>query len=266
MWTDVLKAFILGIVEGATEFLPISSTGHLIVVGHWIEFVGARASVFEVFIQLGAILAIVWLYREKVVEVTRTFGESPESRRFFLAVAIAFLPAAIVGFLAYDIIKGYLFNPVSVSAAILVGGVVILIIERWEPKVHTEDMDRLPLRTALGIGLAQVLSLFPGVSRAGATIMGAYALGCSRTVAAEFSFFLAIPVMVAATGLDLWGSRAILTTADIPVFAVGFVVSFVSALLVVKLFLRFISDHTFVPFGWYRIIMGGALLLYYALS
>lgn len=262
-WYSIFKAIVLGLVEGITEFLPVSSTGHLIVVGDWLAFSTEQAKTFDVFIQLGAILAIVWLYREKLLELALTWHERPETRRLILGLLVAFLPAAIVGFLAYGWIKEYLFGPVTVSAAVLVGGIVILLIERANPRTHIHDMDRLPMRTALGIGLAQVLSLFPGVSRSGATIMGAYALGCSRTVAAEFSFFLAIPIIAAAGLYDLWGSRSILSASDVPVFAVGFLVSFVSALVVVKLFLRFLTSHTFVPFGWYRIIVGGLLLIYF---
>ncbi|MEP0546384.1 MAG: undecaprenyl-diphosphate phosphatase [Rhodothermales bacterium] len=260
---QLLKAFVLGVVEGATEFLPVSSTGHLIVVGDWLGFTGETAKVFDVVIQLGAILAVVWLYREKIGRVVRTLPSSPTSRRLALNLAVAFFPAAVVGLLTYEWIKAYLFNPFTVAVALVVGGVVILLIERWGPPTPIADVDVIPMRTALGIGLAQVLALVPGTSRAGATIMGAYALGCSRRAATEFSFFLAIPVMVAATLFDLWQGRDLLSTADVPVFAVGFGVSFVAAALVIRLFLRFVSDHTFVPFAWYRIGFGGLLLLYY---
>lgn len=262
---QLIKALVLGLVEGATEFIPVSSTGHLIIASDWLAFTGEQANTFAVFIQLGAILAIVWLYREKVGRVVSTWHRSPESRRFIVNLAIAFLPAAIVGLLVHGWIKVYLFNPLTVAAALVVGGLAILVIERWAPETPIQDMDHLPYRTALGIGLAQVLALFPGVSRSGATIMGAYGLGCSRRVATEFSFFLAIPVMVAATLFDLWESRTGLSGADVPVFAVGFLVSFLSALVVVRVFLRFVSNHTFLPFAWYRIAFGGLLLLYYGL-
>lgn len=255
------KAVILGLVEGATEFIPVSSTGHLILAGHFLNFEGERAATFEIFIQLGAILAIVWLYRGKIAGVLGHAARNPEARLLLLNLFIAFLPAAIVGFLVHDWIKEYLFNTVTVAWALLVGGIVILLIERWDPPVTVADADHVPPRKALGIGLAQVLSLFPGVSRSGATIMGARSIGLSRRAATEFSFFLAIPVMFAATGFDLIKSRGALTAADAPVFAVGFVVSFISALFVVKAFLAFVSRKSFVGFAWYRIIFGALLLI-----
>jgi len=259
----LLKAIILGLVEGATEFIPVSSTGHLILVGDLLNFEDERAKTFEIFIQLGAILAIVWLYRAKFTEVIRNAGTSKEARHFLTNLAIAFVPAALVGFLAHDWIKEYLFNPVMVAWALVVGGMAILLIEWWNPRSVVEVADDVPYRTALGIGLAQVLSLFPGVSRSGATIMGARSLGLSRRAATEFSFFLAVPVMFAATGFDLIKSRNTLVAADAPVFAVGFVVSFISAVFVVKAFLAFVSRKSFVGFAWYRIIFGAALLVFF---
>lgn len=261
----LLKAVVLGIVEGATEFLPVSSTGHLIIAGDWLGLEGDEVKAFDIVIQLGAILAIAWIYREKITRVAATLPTSPQSRRFALNLFVAFLPIAIVGLLASDWIKAYLFGPVTVAAALVVGGVIMLAIEWWRPPTPIEDVDDVPVRTALGIGLLQVLALFPGTSRAGATIMGAYVLGCSRRAATEFSFFLALPVMLAATGYELWDSRALLSAADFPFFAVGFVVSYATALVVVRLFLRFVSDHTFVPFAWYRIALGGFLLVLYGL-
>jgi undecaprenyl-diphosphatase len=261
--SDIIKAIILGLVEGATEFIPVSSTGHLILAEDWLNFEGPRAETFAVFIQLGAILAVLWLYREKVLRVVRTLGSEPASRQLVINLFIAFLPAAIVGFLIHDWIKDALFNPVTVAWALLVGGIVILLIEWWNPPEAVEDVDRVPMSKALGIGVAQVLSLFPGVSRSGATIMGARSLGLSRRAAAEFSFFLAIPVMFAATGYDLFKSRDTLSAADAPVFAVGFIVSFLSAIVVVKAFLGFVSRHSFKPFAWYRIAFGALLLFMY---
>jgi undecaprenyl-diphosphatase len=260
---DILKAIILGLVEGATEFIPVSSTGHLILAGDWLNFEGERAKSFEVFIQLGAILAVVWLYRAKVIAVLRNAPHDPAARLLLVNLGIAFLPAAITGYLIYDWMKEHLFNPITVAWALLVGGVVILLIEWWNPKEEVDDVDRIPMNKALGIGVAQVLSLFPGVSRSGATIMGARSLGLSRRAAAEFSFFLAIPVMIVATGYDLFKSRDALSIADAPVFAVGFVVSFISAIVVVKAFLGFVSRHSFKPFAWYRIAFGALLLLMY---
>jgi undecaprenyl-diphosphatase len=257
---DIIKAIILGLVEGATEFIPVSSTGHLILAGDWLNFEGDRAKTFEVFIQLGAILAVVWLYRQKVFDVVRNARRDPDARQLVVNLAIAFLPAALVGFLVHDWIKEHLFNPVTVAWALLVGGIVILLIEWWNPEEQVADVDHIPSRKALGIGLAQVLSLFPGVSRSGATIMGARSLGLSRRAATEFSFFLAIPVMFAATGYDLFKSRDTLSSADAPVFAVGFIVSFLSAIVVVKAFLGFVARHTFKGFAWYRIAFGALLL------
>jgi undecaprenyl-diphosphatase len=256
----MIKAVILGLVEGATEFIPVSSTGHLILAADWLNFEGDRAKTFEVFIQLGAILAVLWLYRTKVFDVFRNARREPAARQLLINLGIAFLPAAVIGFLIHDWIKEYLFNPTTVAWALLLGGVVILLIEWWNPGVEVEDVDHVPFSKALGIGVAQVLSLFPGVSRSGATIMGARSLGLSRRAATEFSFFLAIPVMFAATGYDLFKSRETLSVADAPVFAVGFVVSFLSAIVVVKAFLGFVSRYTFKGFAWYRIAFGALLL------
>ena len=260
---DIVKAIILGLVEGATEFIPVSSTGHLILAADWLNFEGARAKTFEVFIQLGAILAVVWLYREKILSVLGSAGHDPGARQLIINLAIAFVPASLTGFLIYDWMKANLFNPLTVAWALLLGGVVILLIEWWDPPEAVEDVDHIPFSKALGIGVAQVLSLFPGVSRSGATIMGARSLGLSRRAAAEFSFFLAIPVMFAATGFDLFQSRDVLSAADAPVFAVGFVVSFLSAIVVVKAFLGFVSRHSFRAFAWYRIAFGALLLWVY---
>jgi undecaprenyl-diphosphatase len=257
-----LEAVILGLVEGATEFIPVSSTGHLIIAGEWLGQVDDRAKTFDIFIQLGAILAIVWLYRARLTGALLAARRDPPSRRFLVNLGLAFLPAAIVGFLIHDWIKDRLFNVEVVAAALVVGGVLILLIERWRPPVRVEDVMELRPATALGIGLAQVLSLVPGTSRSGATIMGAYALGLSRTAATEFSFFLAVPVMFAATAYDLLKSWDTLVPGDLPFFAVGFVVSFVSALVVVKAFLSYVSHHSFAPFAWYRIVFGGLLLLW----
>jgi undecaprenyl-diphosphatase len=258
---DLLKAAVLGLVEGVTEFIPVSSTGHLIVVSDWLRLVDERAKTFEIFIQLGAILAIVWLYRDRLGRVVLSARRDPSSRRFLGNLVIGFLPAALVGFLAHDWIKNRLFNPTVVAVALVVGGVLILLIERWSPEPSVTDVNNVPPQTALGIGLAQVLSLVPGTSRSGATIMGGYALGLSRVAATEFSFFLAIPVMLAATLYDLLKSWSVLVPADAPMFLVGFVVSFVAALVVVRAFLAYVSGHSFRAFAWYRIVFGALLLL-----
>jgi undecaprenyl-diphosphatase len=256
----LLKAAILGLVEGATEFIPVSSTGHLIVVSDWLNLVDERAKTFDIFIQLGAILAIVWLYRARLSQAVLSAREDRSSQRFIGNLVIAFLPAALVGFVAHDWIKAHLFNSTVVAVALVVGGILILLIERWAPVPAVNQVTEVPPRTALGIGLAQVLSLVPGTSRSGATIMGGYALGLSRVAATEFSFFLAIPVMLAATLYDLVKSWSALTPADAPMFAVGFIVSFLSAVIVVRAFLTYVSGHSFSVFAWYRIALGAVLL------
>jgi undecaprenyl-diphosphatase len=255
------RAALLGLVEGVTEFIPVSSTGHLILAGAWLGETGDVAKTFDIFIQLGAILAIVWLYRARLVAAVQQARTDPPSRRFLLNLVIAFLPAAVVGFLAHDWIKTRLFTPGVVATALVVGGVLILLIERLRPRERVAEVLDVPPRTALGIGLAQVLSLIPGTSRSGATIMGGYALGLSRRAATEFSFFLSIPVMFAATLYDLLKSRGALSAAHAPVFAVGFAVAFVSALIVVKAFLAYVSRHSFAVFAWYRIVVGVLLLV-----
>lgn len=257
----LLKSALLGLVEGATEFIPVSSTGHLIVVSNWLGLVDERAKTFDIFIQLGAILAILWLYRARLSRSVLAARRDAASRRLLINLLIAFLPAALIGFLTHEWIKTRLFNPTVVALALVVGGVLILLIERWAPQPAVDDVNQIQAPTALGIGLAQVLSLIPGTSRSGATIMGGYALGLSRTAATEFSFFLAIPVMLAATTYDLAKSWSVLAVTDIPMFAVGFVVSFISAIIVVKAFLAYVSRHSFGVFAWYRIALGVVLLV-----
>ena len=258
------KAAAMGVVEGATEFIPVSSTGHLIIAGDLLGFDRWHgADTFEIFIQLGAILAVVWLYRARISAVVRDAPRSEKARRLILNLVIAFLPAAIVGFLAHDFIKEKLFNPVTVAIALVIGGFVILAIEAWHRRVVTETVDDVRPKEALGVGLAQLLSLIPGTSRSGATIMGGVSLGLSRVAATEFSFFLAIPVMFAATLYDLWKSRHGLVGGDAPVFAVGFIVSFVSALLVIRWLIRFVAHNSFRGFAWYRIVFGLLLLVFY---
>jgi undecaprenyl-diphosphatase len=255
----LLKAVLLGIVEGLTEFLPVSSTGHLIITGELLDFTGERAATFEVFIQLGAILGVMWLYRAKITSVLSGLDEPP-AQRFAANLIVAFLPAAIAGFLLHAFIKQHLFNPHVVAWALIVGGVAMLLIERFAPVPRVHDVDSLSTGDAFKVGLAQILSLVPGVSRAGATIMGGLATGLSRTAATEFSFFLAMPTMFAATLFDLYKSQGFLHLSDAPLFVVGFVTSFISALIVVKLFLGYIAHHPFAVFAWYRIVFGAALL------
>jgi undecaprenyl-diphosphatase len=257
---DVMKAVVLGIVEGATEFIPVSSTGHLIIASEWLATNDERGKTFDIFIQLGAILAIVWIYRARLTQTALAARSDGPSRRFFAHLLLAFLPAAVVGFLAHDWIKAELFNRTVVAAALIAGGLVILLIERWSPPERVPTVGTMTARDALGVGLAQVLALIPGTSRSGATIMGGYALGLSRTAATEFSFFLAIPVMFAATLYDLLKSWHHLAPSDATMFAVGFVVAFVSAVVVVRGFLAFVGRHSFAAFAWYRIGFGALLL------
>ena len=263
---DFVRALILGLVEGATEFIPVSSTGHLILVGHWLGFAGRRAAVFEIVIQLGAILAVVWQYRAMLLDLVRALPRERRAQHFAFAIFVAFLPAAIVGLIAHDWITDRLFRPVTVCTALVVGGLAMLVIERVHRTVRVQQVDSMPLGIAFGIGLAQVLSLFPGVSRSGATIMGALALGVARPAATEFSFLLALPVMFAAGGYDLLSNREILTAADVPLYVVGLVTSFLSALVAIRFLLGFVARRSFDGFAWYRIIFGGALLAAMALG
>ncbi|HWA58562.1 MAG TPA: undecaprenyl-diphosphate phosphatase [Gemmatimonadales bacterium] len=253
---EYLAAVVQGIVEGVTEFLPVSSTGHLILSGHLLGFEDERAKTFDIFIQLGAILAIVWIYRQRFLEVARTVTREPASRRFVTNLALGFVPAAVLGLLLRHWIKAHLFTPVTVAWALLVGGVVILLVERWHRADRVTDARDLPPGLAFGIGVAQTLALVPGVSRSAATILGGYLLGLSRTAATEFSFFLAVPTLAAAAGYDLLKSLSYLSAADVPIFAIGFLVAFVSAFVVVKAFLRYVAHHTFAVFAWYRIGVG----------
>lgn len=260
--TEILKAVILGVVEGVTEFLPISSTGHLILAGDMLGFTSNVAKTFEIFIQLGAILAVVWLYREKVVMSIKGIG-TEKTNRFLLNLLIAFLPAVFLGLFTHSFIKHHLFNPITVASALIVGGIAMLVIEVVIKKPSITDIEKVSPKLALGIGLSQTLSLFPGVSRAAATIMGAMCFGLERKAATEFSFFLAIPTMFAATSYDMLKSIHNLTINDAPMFIVGFFVSFFSAMFVIKAFLGFVMKHTFNSFAIYRIIFGIGILFYY---
>jgi undecaprenyl-diphosphatase len=258
----LIKAVILGVVEGLTEFLPVSSTGHLIIVGDLLNFNDEKGTVFEIVIQLGAILGVVWDYRLRVGRLITGIAK-PHEQRFILNLLIAFLPAAVMGLLLHDKITTYLFNPLTVAGALIVGGVLILIIERLPLRVRVNSMEDLVPLDALKIGIAQTFSLFPGVSRAGATIMGGLLAGLSRTAATEFSFLLAMPIMFAATFYELFKNYDLLDAADIPLFVVGFVTSFVTALVVVKAFLKFVSRHDFTSFAIYRIVFGLMVLAYF---
>jgi len=258
----LLKAVLLGIVEGLTEFLPVSSTGHLIIVGDLIDFRGDKAKTFEIFIQLGSILGVMWFYRRKVTDLLLGLHRRHE-QRFAGNLLIAFLPAAIIGLLLHSQIKQYLFSPITVAAALIVGGFIILLIEKLPRRERVTTMDAITPSDALKIGVAQAFALFPGVSRAGATIMGGLVTGLNRTTATEFSFFLAMPTMFAATLYDLLKNIDKLTLADAGLFATGFIVAFLVALVVVKTFLIYVARHNFVPFAWYRIVFGLIVLWYF---
>lgn len=260
----LLKAAVLGLVEGATEFIPVSSTGHLILFGEWLGWTDDRAEVFYIFIQLPAILAVVWMYREKIFRVVRTLRTREESRRLALNLVLGTLPAVIIGLPTDQWVEDNLYNPLTVAAALVVGGLLILWIEGAKHSERIPTVDDIPIRIAVGVGIIQVLAvLIPGISRSGATIMGGLVLGMARIAATEFSFFLAIPAMIGATGVKLWRARELLTVADVPVFAVGGLVSFISALIAIRALIAFVSNHTFRGFAWYRIALGGVLFAYY---
>jgi undecaprenyl-diphosphatase len=251
---------VLGIVEGLTEFLPVSSTGHLIVTGYALGFTGEFAKTFEIAIQLGSILAVVVYFRARLVDLARRFPTDAGVRVFVAGVALAFLPAAIVGFVAHGAIKAYLFTPKTVALALIAGGVAILLIEARPGAAGVTDLEAVGPRTALWVGLAQCLALFPGVSRAGATIMGGLVVGMDRKTASEFSFFLALPTMFAATLYDAYKNRALLAEENAMWLVLGLAAAFVTALAVIALFLAFIKRHTFRVFAYYRIVFGLVVL------
>ena len=257
----LFKALILGIVEGLTEFLPVSSTGHLILASDLLDFNDERGKVFMIAIQLGAILAVCWEYRIKILDVIKGIGSDNTANRFVINLFIAFLPAAVLGLLFIKTIKYYLFHPIPVAAALVIGGFLILWAERRDHRIEVEHVDDMDWKHALKIGCAQCLALIPGTSRSGATIIGGLFFGLSRKAATEFSFFLAIPVMFAATFYDVYKSREFLEFDDIGMFAVGFVTAFFSALAAVRGLIRFISNHDFTVFAWYRIVFGCMILL-----
>lgn len=256
-----LSAVILGIVEGLTEFLPVSSTGHLILAATVLGFTGPTSKLFHVVIQLGAILAVCWVYRGRLLNAAAGLLTDPPAQRFVANILIAFLPAALVGALLHRFIKEVLFSPWVVAVSLVVGGFLILVIERIRPLPRVRVVEAMPLRTALGIGFCQIAAMIPGVSRAGATIMGGLMLGVSRPAATEFSFFLAIPTMFGAAVYDLYKSRAELSFDDGAVIAVGFVVSFLAALLVVRWVVDFVARHGFGVFAWYRIVLGTVAMI-----
>ena len=269
----LLKAAIMGVVEGLTEFLPISSTGHLILAGSLLNFTGDMVKVFEIAIQTGAMLAVVWEYRQRLGDTVAGITSQAKAQRFALNVAVAFLPAVVFGLALGSIIKQHLFAPVPVALAFIVGGVLILWIEARHKRLYgamdlqgsrrarVETVDDMTVADALKVGLLQCLALVPGTIRSGATIMGALVLGFSRKAAAEFSFFLGIPTLMGAGAYSVWKQRDVLSLQDVPVFAVGTVMAFFSALLCIRWLIRYVSTHDFTVFAWYRIVFGGIVLL-----
>ncbi|WP_153109570.1 undecaprenyl-diphosphate phosphatase [Propionivibrio limicola] len=256
----LLKALLLGVVEGLTEFLPISSTGHLILAGDLLDFNDDRGKLFTIVIQSGAIMAVVWEYRQRVVSVLCGLGRERSANRFALNLAIAFMPLAILGLLFKKVIEAYLFKPVPVALAFIVGAFLILWAERREHTVRLNSVDEMSPLDALKLGFAQALALIPGTSRSGATIIGGLFFGLSRRAATEFSFFLAIPTLFAATIYSLYKERALLNADDLGLWVVGFVASFVSAFLCVRWLLRYVSSHDFSLFAWYRLAFGFIVL------
>jgi undecaprenyl-diphosphatase len=252
----LLHALILGIVEGLTEFLPVSSTGHLILAGDLLHFNDERGKLFEIVIQSGAILAVCWEYRARLLAVAGGLFREASAQRFVLNLFIAFLPLALLGLAFGKAIKAHLFQPLSVATAFIVGAFVILWAERRQHRIRIDSVDELKPLDALKLGFAQALALIPGTSRSGATIIGGLLFGLSRKAATEFSFFLAIPTLLVATAYQLYKERALLSADDLGMWAVGFVAAFVSAFLCVRWLLRFISTHDFTVFAWYRIAFG----------
>lgn len=259
LWT-AFQALILGIVEGLTEFLPISSTGHQIIVADLLNFGGERAMAFNIIIQLGAILAVVWEFRRKILDVVTGLPTQRNAQRFTVNLLIAFLPAVVLGVIFADLIHEYLFNPITVATALVIGGVIMLWAERREHVIHAEIVDDITWKDALKVGFAQCLAMIPGASRSGSTIIGGLLFGLSRKAATEFSFFLAMPTMVGAAVYSGYKYRDLFQPADLPVFAVGFVVSFIFAMIAVRGLLKFIASHSYAVFAWYRIAFGLLIL------
>ncbi|MEK1910373.1 MAG: undecaprenyl-diphosphate phosphatase [Pseudomonas chlororaphis] len=259
LWTAA-QALILGIVEGLTEFLPISSTGHQIIVADLLNFGGERAMAFNIIIQLGAILAVVWEFRRKILDVVTGLPTQRNAQRFTINLLIAFLPAVVLGVIFADLIHEYLFNPITVATALVVGGLVMLWAERRQHEIHANTVDEISWKDALKVGFAQCLAMIPGTSRSGSTIIGGLLFGLSRKTATEFSFFLAMPTMVGAAVYSGYKYRNLFQPDDLPVFAVGFITSFIFAMIAVRGLLKFIANHSYAAFAWYRIAFGLVIL------
>ncbi len=261
----LVKAAVMGVVEGLTEFLPISSTGHLILAGSLLNFTGETVKVFEIAIQTGAMFAVIWQYRERLLRTVTGIRRDPQAQRFALNVLVAFIPAVVLGLAFGSLVKKHLFHPVPVALAFIVGGLIILWVERRHRqqgrRVRVLSVDNMSPADALKVGLVQCLALVPGTSRSGATIIGAMVFGFSRPCATEFSFYLGIPTLMGAGVYSVWKQRALLQASDLPMFAVGSVVAFASALLCIRWLIRFVSSHDFTGFAWYRIAFGGVVLL-----
>jgi undecaprenyl-diphosphatase len=259
LWTTV-SVLILGVVEGLTEFLPISSTGHQIIVADVLDFGGERAMAFNIIIQLGAILAVVWEFRRKILDIVSGLPTQRRAQQFTLNLLIGFLPAVVLGVLFADTIHHYLFNPVTVAVALVVGGVIMLWAERRDHVVYVDHVDDMRWTDALKVGFAQCLAMIPGTSRSGSTIIGGLLFGLSRKAATEFSFFLAMPTMVGAAVYSGYKYRDLFQASDFPVFALGFVTAFVFAMIAVRGLLKFIASHSYAVFAWYRIAFGMLIL------
>jgi len=258
----VIKAIVMGIVEGVTELLPISSTGHLILAADMMNFLeNEKRTVFEIFIQMGAMLAIVWEYRRKIFGSLGGVVRPGIERNLYVNVALAFFPAALIGFLLSDFIMTYLFSPYVVASGFIVGGLAIIWVEKFAYAPRIQEMDDLSYRDALKVGLCQCLALIPGTSRSGATIIGGMYFGLSRKASTEFSFFLAIPMISAASLYSLWGAREQLEWSDAGILAVGFITAFIATFVVMRALLIFISKHTYIAFAWYRIAFGILILI-----
>ena len=252
----LIKAAVLGIIEGLTEFLPISSTGHLILAGDLLNFNDDRGKLFEIVIQSGAILAVCWEFRQRIIDTLSGFGRDPRANRLVINLAIAFMPLAILGLLFKKAIEAHLFQPVPVAIAFILGAFVILWAERRDHQIRVPTVDDMTPSDALKLGIAQAFALIPGTSRSGSTIIGGLLFGLSRKAATEFSFFLAIPTLFAATAYNLYKERALLSVDDVGMWAVGFITAFISAFVCVRWLLRYISTHDFTIFAWYRIAFG----------
>ena len=259
---ELLQAAFLGIVEGLTEFLPVSSTGHLILMVDFIGFKGPPGKVFEIVIQVGAILSVLVIYFRRFLDVALRLGTDPGARRFVMAILLAVLPAAVIGLLLHGFIKAYLFTPLVVCLSMIVGGIAILVIEKVKPASTVTEIEQFTPKLALQIGFIQCLAMIPGVSRSGATILGALMMGVERRTAAEFSFFLAVPTLLGATVLDLYKNRATLSLDGMELIAAGFIAAFLVSMVVIRWLVGFVGRHGFGPFAWYRIVVGGILLVF----